>query len=292
MTRMLTPLVGAVALLFSVSAQAQESLQPFVMAEVQRGAELSTSISSAKKALEAADFRVLGEYSPTDDGHVVVVTNDALMSAATKNKYGGYGAVVRVALTDVGDGVQVSFTDPRYFSAAYRVGTSNKPTYGALKTALGAKRGFGAKAGLSAEEIRNYRYTAAAPGFSDQVKLGTFQSHTEAVDSVVAGLAMRQGGTQQVYRLDLDGKDVALFGVGLTTGKGADAIVLEVANVKEAKKTAYAPFELLVVDNTVYTMAPKFRLSVNFPDLDMGTFVRMSTAPDAIQASLKAATGK
>ena len=53
------------------------------------------------------------------------------------------------------------------------------------------------------------------------------------------------------------------------------------------KHTAYMPYEILVSGDTAYALRGKFRIAMSFPDLSMGTFLKISRAPGAIKGVLQ-----
>ncbi|HKJ22699.1 MAG TPA: hypothetical protein VKA13_06390, partial [Gammaproteobacteria bacterium] len=58
----------------------------------------------------------------------------------------------------------------------------------------------------------------------------------------------------------------------------------------------HLPYGMLVDGDKVFTLAPKFRIAIDFPDLGMvgsNSFMSIMCAPNAIQGALtKAAGGK
>jgi hypothetical protein len=55
---------------------------------------------------------------------------------------------------------------------------------------------------------------------------------------------------------------------------------------EELRHTAHLPYGLLVSGDAAYALAGKFRIALAFPDLGMGTFMKISGAPNAIRDSL------
>jgi hypothetical protein len=55
----------------------------------------------------------------------------------------------------------------------------------------------------------------------------------------------------------------------------------------ELRHTAHLPYALLVSGRHAYALAGKFRIALAFPDLSMGTFMKISGAPNAIRDSLE-----
>ncbi len=269
---------------------AEQALKPYLLGFKGPGT-VEAKAAEVKAALDQKGFQVIGEYAPYAGAQVLVATNDALKAAAAKSPFGAYGAVVRVSVTAAGTDVQVAATNPNYFAAAYRMQEDLNPIAAALEQAIGKTREFGSKDGFTAAKLRKYHYMIMMPYFDDQVKLASYPSQEEALAAVEAGLAAKKGGTAKVYRVDIPGKKESVFGVALSEGDGADAVIMKVIDIGELKHTPHLPYELVVSDGTVYMLHGKFRIALDFPDLTMGTFMKISGAPSAIEAKLKAAAG-
>jgi hypothetical protein len=276
----------------SLLAADAEYHKPYVLASEESGSLTQKIISKTKKALAGQGFSVAGEYAPYPGTHVVVVTGDALRTGAAKTDTGGYGAVQRVAFTEVGDKVQVSYTDPEWMGSMYRMDTDMESVAKKLEAALGRQQDFGTEDKWTAKKLRKYNYMMFMPHFTDQVTLAEYGSHQEALTAVERGLAAGKGGTSKIYRVDISGKEESLFGVGLKEGEGADAAVMEVTDSGALKHSAHLPYELLVSGNKVLMLHGKFRIAQSFPDLTMGTFMKISGAPDGIRDAFKAVVGK
>lgn len=266
------------------------SLKPFVLAYSGEGTT-DAKLGEVKAAVEREGFQVVGEYSPYKGTQIVVVTSDALRSIAAKSTYGAYGSIQRISLTEKGKGLQVAYSNPLYMAQAYRMKDSLADTAAKLEKALGKKEVFGSKDGVKADKLRTYHYMMFMPYFTDQVELAKYKSHEEAVQAVETNLVAGKGGTLKVYRVDLPGKKETVFGVGIKEGEGADAAVMKTVDSGELKQSAHLPYELIVSDGTVYMLHGKFRIAVDFPDLTMGTFMKISGAPSAIENALKQVAG-
>jgi len=279
--------------LFSMQSWADDALlKPYVLAYSGEGS-IDAKSNEVRDALLRNGFQIAGEYSPYKGAHVVVVTSESLRSNAAQSQFGTYGAVQRISLTETGKGLQIAYTNPIYMAQAYRMKGDLADTAGRLEKALGKKESFGSKDGLRAEKLRSYRYMIFMPYFTDQVELAKYASHEIALQTVEANLASGKGGTVGIYRVDLPGKKETIFGVGLKEGDGADKAVMNTVDFGELKQTAHLPYELIVSDGAVYMLHGKFRIAVNFPDLTMGTFMKISGAPSGIENALKqVAAGK
>jgi hypothetical protein len=280
-------------LVFSALSFADDAmLKPYVLAYSGEGS-IDVRLGEVKEALVRNGFQLAGEYAPYKGAHIIVVTSDSLKSNAAQSGFGAYGAVQRISLTETGKGLQIAYTNPVYMAQAYRMKDSLGDTSEKLEKALGKKEFFGSKNGIRAEKLRTYRYMIMMPYFTDQVELARYESHDTALQTVESNLASGRGGTVRIYRVDLPGKKETVFGVGIKEGDGADRKVMNTVDFGELKQTGHLPYELIVSEGTVYMLHGKFRIAVNFPDLTMGTFMKISGAPSAIEDALKqVASGK
>jgi hypothetical protein len=287
-------------LLVSAAAMADEALlKPFVLASKGPGV-MAEKIAATKAVLAANGFALAGEYSPYPDADILVVTSDELKKNAAQSEHGGFGAIQRVALTKVGDDIQVSYTNPVYMANAYRMQGDLKGVAARLQTALGKVEDFGAK-GLKATDLRDYHYMFGMEYFTDPSVLAVFGSHAEALAAVEKGLASNQAGATKVYRVDIPGKDESVFGVGLKAPTDADKYmddkyIMSEIDFHDIKSTAHLPYEVLVSGNKVYALYARFRIAIDFPDLSMmgsHSFMNIMKTPEAIKNALKhAVTGK
>lgn len=273
-----------------VSQISAELLKPYTLVSNENGS-LSAVIEDTKEKLLTGGFSVIGEVSPNSSAKVFVITNDELKKIAAQSTNGGFGAVIRVSITKQGNRVQVAYTNPAYWGAAFRQKGNFAPISQKLVTALGKGEPFGSEKGITLEKLKKYHYMAMMPYFTDVDLIGTASSHQEAIKKVEAGLAAKKGGVTQVYKLEIPGKSEVVYGVSLSSGDGADINVLTKSNKTLLQHTAYLPYELLVVDNKIIALQGKFRIAIAFPDLSMGTFMTISGAPKAIKNSLKAVVG-
>lgn len=264
-----------------------QRLRPYVMAEVASG-NMADKASEVKHQLADAGFEVVGEYSPYDTAHIIVVTNDALKANAGKSEFGGYGAAIRVAVTSVEGDLQVSYVNPPYMANAYRMDSELEDVAEQLASALGAVEAFGSEKGVKARKLRKYRYMFMMPSFEGHNLVGEHEGFEAATAAIEAALAEGRAGTSKVYRVDVPGKQEAIFGVAITEGDGSDAHVMERIDGGDRKYSAHLPYEVLVSGGKVYSLHGRFRIAQSFPDLTMGTFTKIMSAPGAIEDTMKA----
>jgi hypothetical protein len=265
---------------------ADQALKPYFLGY--RGAgTIEAKLPEVRAGLEQKGFQIVGEYEPYKGAHVLVVTNDALKAAAAKSDFGAYGAIARVSVTDTGKDIQVAATNPRYYAAAYRMKEGLDDVATALEQGINKTAEFGSGEGLTAAKLRKYHYMIMMPYFDEPIKLASYPSQDKALEVVEASLAAKKGGSSKVYRVDIPGKKESVIGVTITEGSGADAAIMKVIDLGELKHTPHLPYELVVSNGTVYMLHGKFRIALDFPDLTMGTFMKISGAPSAIEEKLK-----
>lgn len=295
-------LIVAIVLLFNAGpARADggaQKMKPFVLASEGPG-EAAQIVRDVSSKLSAAGFKIVGTYSPYPDATIIAVTNAALRRAASLSKFGGYGAAQRVSVTALGGQVQVAYTNPRYMAAAYRMKSDLAFAGDALAHALGAQKEFGSKDGLSAKALSHYHYMFTMPYFDDPNILGGAASYAEMTARIEKNLAAHLSGVSKVYRIDIPGKDEAVFGVALKghggdTNQQDDRYIMKEIDFKPLRSTAHLPYEILVSGKKAYALSARFRIAMDFPDLSMmgdHSFLNIMGSPVAIQRALTTVAG-
>lgn len=288
-------LLPAIILFSAGNALADEVyLKPFVLAYKGPGT-VAEKTEQAKSALIAGGFTVVGNYSPYPDADILIVTNDELKKNAAASEHGGFGVAQRVAVTQVKDEVQVSYTNPVYMANAYRMKGDLSNVAAELAKALGKVEEFGAKQGMTAKQTRRYHYMIGMEYFDEPDVLAEYSSYEDAVKAVDAKLADNKNGVTKVYRVDVPGKEETLFGVAMKAPTEAgkymdDRFIMNEIDFRQLKSTAHLPYEVLVSGNKVYALYARFRIAINFPDLSMmgkNSFMNIMKTPDAIRDTLK-----
>ena len=116
--------------------------------------------------------------------------------------------------------------------------------------------------------------------------------------AVEAGLAAGKQGVTKVYRVDVPGKQEALFGVAMK-GEGDnkvmdDKYIMSEIDFKDPRSTAHLPYDILVSGNKVYALYARFRIAISFPDLSMmgaHSFMNIMKSPEAIRKALALTVG-
>jgi hypothetical protein len=278
-----------------------EKLKPFVLGNTPQG-DMTTVVAAVSNKLQAQGFTLIGTYTPYPAATVICATHDDLLTAAAGATNGGFGAAQRVAVTELGGNLQVSYMNPVYLGTAYGLGKL-ETIAAKLEAALGHEMEFGAQ-GVEEKKLApgKYHYKMLMPYFNDIDVLNSFPDYQTGVDTVEKNLAAGKGGTAKVYRIDLPGKEVSVFGVAIPAGDGPDAgakdtdgEVMAIIDYQEYKSTAYLPYELMVQGNKAIALRGRYRIAVHFPDTKMTGehgFTKIMSSPGGIKKALKAVAGK
>ncbi|MFC1844440.1 hypothetical protein ACFLZ5_06575 [Thermodesulfobacteriota bacterium] len=289
------------ALSFFSVAQA-EVLKPFVLGKAVTGT-MAEVVTHATTKLTEQGFTVVGTYSPYPNATVICASHPEISAAAAEAENGGFGAAQRVAVTEMDGKLQITYVNPAYLGTAYGLGKMASIS-AKLETALGHEQEYGSKKGIKEEKLGpgKYHYKMLMPYFDDIDVLNTFADYQTAVQTVEANLVAGKGGTAKVYRIDLPGKDVSVFGVAIPQGDGPDSgdkdsdkEIMDIIDYKEIRSSAYLPYEIMVQGNEVIALRGRYRIAVNFPDTPMtGShgFTAIMSAPGGIKKALKAVAGK
>jgi hypothetical protein len=300
----LRSLLLGLTLLVSPQLYAESEIKPFISADSETGSLLQATDSIRAKLIEAG-FQPIGEYSPYPTASIIIFTHSILKNAATNSIRGGYGGALRASVTEIDGEIQVSYTNPVYWSSAYRMEDDLTPVGEMLATSLGNQGQFGTgKLNLTPSDMREYHYTMFMEYFDDPSNLVEYANHQQAVSAVEAGLAAGAGGSQKVFRLDLGkdpaGKQMVLFGVALN-GDGeqcsGDQYIMDKIDKESPRHTAHLPYEMLVYGSEVEALYARFRIAISWPHLPMiasdtgATFFSIMCAPGAIERALTLAAG-
>jgi len=299
--RSVVGVVLVVAFHSPVFAADEAVLRPYILGTTPSG-NMAQAVATVKAALKAQGFEEAGSYSPYAGATLIVVTSPELKAAAARVKLGGFGAGQRVAVTEHQGKLQVSYVNPAYLGAAYGLGKLDVVS-GKLKAALGADKDFGSEKNLTAQDLApgTYHYMTGMPYFHQVDQLAKYETYQAAVAAVEKGLAAGMGGTKKVYRIDLPGKEISVFGVGIVTGDGidkgakdTDKEIMDIIDWKDLRTTAYLPYEILIQGGEVISLRGRYRIAVHFPDTSMigaHGFTKIMSAPGGIKSVLKAVAG-
>ena len=255
------------------SADSNVLLKPFTLAKIYKNSSLAQVSANVKKQLATSGFKIVGMYEPNNKVKIFIITNSTVIKTAAKTKFGGFGAGIRISVTQVKSDVQVAHNNPTYMAIAYNMKSYLSSTREKLAKTLGYVKDFGGK-GIPANELGDYNYAFGLEGFNGFMDLAEHKSHKAALKFVEAGFNKNLKDMKKVYRIDIPGKKQSIFGISLKNNTKDqkflnDSFVMDIIDDKELRRSAHLPYELMVVDKRVIIMHPHFRLAINFPDLRM-----------------------
>lgn len=285
------------SLVFPINVLAEKLYKPFILANQQQGSMQEVTKNIIDK-LGNGGFSLVGRYSPYPETTILIVTNDALLSQATKSDFGAFGVAQRVTLTQINDSIQVSYTNPSYMAHAYRMqGDLDNVTQQLILT-LGKQTEYGPDEGLSKDDLRDYQYKWMMPYFSDWLALAKYKDQTTALDKINAIFSNENTGVKKVYQIDLPNKQETVIGVQMTGENGndcsADQYIMSRIDYKKLKSAGHLPYEIVVSKGQVLALMAEFRIAINFPDLSMmgsNSFASIMCAPNSIESALTMAAG-
>jgi len=259
---------------------------------------VSTIAGSVEAALKTAGFEILGTYNPESNPNLKIIafTRSDLKNTSSKvADRGAMAAVLKVGFVKNGNSVTVSYTNPMYIFNAYL--RKETPKYAevlnkiandvkkAMATVGTENTGFGG--GIAAQKLWKYHYKIMMPYFSDPVTLNTYASFEEGRQIIEANLANNKSDTKLVYKLDLSDKNTVVYGVALLNTEDGEPYFLP--KIGE-ENIAAMPYEIILQGNKVTMLHGKYRLALSWPELSMGTFMRIMSTPGDIEDMLKSIT--
>lgn len=247
-------------------------------------------------ALESNSFTVLGTYNPSNKSSLKVIafTRTELKNTVVKVKdRGALAAAFKVGLEQKNGKVTVSYTNPDYILRAYLGDSYNsyKPVFQKFSTDLKSTFStigsdftpFGGT--IKADNLKKYHYKIMMPYFTDPVELNEFSSFEEGLKVISANLKAKKGNTTEVYKLVYSNEKVAVFGVGLLDKEEGEAHFLPI--IGEAHVAALS-YEIILQGNKATMLHGKYRLALHWPELTMGTFMKIMSTPGNIEDALEA----
>ena len=282
-------------LLGGMATLAGQDLAPYIKV-VQSQESIQALSERVIDALKLQGFEVLGTYHPANRGSLqaIAFTRKDLKNTAGKvADRGALGAVMKVGLVAEEGKVTVSYTNPDYLLRAYLREDYNtyKGTLEAfaadLKKAMSAVgtdfTPFGGT--VRADKLKEYHYKIMMPYFTDPVTLGEYASFEEGLRTIESNLKGKKGNTVKVYQLVYPEKNIAVFGVGLRDSEEGESHFLPKIGVEHA---AAMPYEIILQNKTATMLHGKYRIALHWPDLSMGTFMKIMSTPGDIEDALEA----
>jgi len=269
------------------------ALSPYFQGNKVSAGDVQAGLSQVESKLTKAGFKVVGKYMPAGlSGYgVLVVTDKGLLDVV--RKLGGtsiVGAPIRIGVKSDGS---VTYMNLEYWLRAYFrkqfpvADKTVKATQAKLSKALGAGKPFGGD--VDRNDLTDYQYMFGMEGFeSDKNVLMDHLAFDDAVKAIQDNLARGLGKTSKVYEIIMPDKQIAVFGVAMNDPKQGEAWWVKTAG---ADNIAALPYEVYVVNNKAGHLFARFRIALGWPNVGMGSFMRIVEAPGIIHETLTEVAG-
>ncbi len=287
-------LIGIAIVIFSFNAIGQEDISPYIKVG-ERNESIQQVSQKVVAALKENTFMVLGTYNPSHKSSLKVITftNSKLKNTVIKvSDRGALAAVFKVGLVQKNGKVTVSYTNPDYILRAYLRDNYNtyKSTFQQFsadlkKTLAGIGNDFTPFGGtVKADKLKKYHYKIMMPYFSDPITLKEFSSFEEGLKVIQHNLKVNKGKTKLVYKLLYTQQKIAVFGVALQSKEDGESYFLP--KIGESHVAAL-PYEIILQGKKATMLHGKYRIALHWPELSMGTFMRIMSTPGDIEDTLK-----
>ena len=272
---------------------AQEALSPYF-----KIAEMNVTIEDAatqvKNVIAANGFEVIGEYHPAQNENLYVVcfTNKELKDLSLQfSDRGPLAAVMKAGFVSENGKVTLTLLNPEYMFLAYwgrqlnGQGNDLKEMSEKVKSVFkqfGSLQNYGGEE--DADDLPHYHFMMMMPYFDDPEELATFDSFEEGLQIIGHNLEQGKGNTHKVYELVFPDKKIAVFGVGLwdeETGEGHFLPTVGEGHI------ANLPYEIILQGKEATMLAGKYRIALFWPELTMGTFMKIKSTPGEIEDTME-----
>lgn len=270
-------------------------ISPYIRVAEKAG-PMKDVVDQVTRVLEGGGYEVIGQYQPGEnpDLFVLVFTNDELISFTRELKDRGMlAAAMKVGFQETEEKISVSIVNPEYLFYAYFQEKMNDVSFNSdaleisrqiLHTmgSVGSLReNFGGD--LSAEKLMKYRYMAGMPNFEKAVSLAEFNSYDQGLVAIRNGLSEKEN-IFQVYEIVCDSKETAVFGIGMKDKEKGEAHFLPIIGESHV---AAMPYEIILQGNEVTMLHGRFRFALHWPELTMGTFMKIKSSPGDVEDAMK-----
>ena len=247
--------------------------------------------SNVKSALESQNFEIVGEYNPgnSDTLYVICFTRKDLADITLKfNDRGALASVLKVGLVKTDGKIDISIINPEYIFYAYlyegidpyisrleKVANDVKNALSILGDDFEPFGGFEDR-----DDLEDYRYKIMMPYFTDPVELEEYNSFEEGLTHIRTKLGQRVGNAVKIYEVVYTDQKVAVFGIGLLDAEEGEAEFLPIIG---AGHVAAMPYEIILQGNEATMLNGRYRIALHWPELGMGTFMKIMSTPGNIE---------
>ncbi len=289
-------IVLSIVTLFQINVSAQKQPAYYLVATSQ--GTIADAKSSVITALQSSGFNVIGQYNPANSENLAVVcyTHPDLEKIALDfADRGALAAALKIGFKKEDNSVKISMINPMYLFYAYFVegiDVHEKELLAISESAKTAMKKVGSNftpfgGELSKKELQNYHYKIMMPYFEDAEELKEFDSFEAGLKTIRENLNSGKGDTKKVYELIYTDKKVAVFGVALLNTEEGEPKFLPIIG---DENVAAMPYEIILQGKTASILPGKYRLAISWPNLSMGTFMKIMNTPGDIEDTMEELT--
>ena len=249
-------------------------------------------------ALEMQGFEVIGEYHPGNNENLYVIcyTRKDLGDISLQFKdRGALASVLKVGLFNDNGQIEISMINPEYLFYAYLLEGFEKYEEKLIAISEDCKE---AMASFSSEmvsfggletkkNLQKYHYKIMMPYFTDPEELVEFASFEEGLQTIRKNLEAKKGNTIKVYEQVFEAEKVAVIGVGLMDTEEGESHFLPIIG---ERNVAAMPYEIILQGNEATMLHGKYRIALHWPELSMGTFMKIMSTPGDIEDTMELLT--
>ncbi len=289
-------IVLSIVTLFQINVSAQKQPAYYLVATSQ--GTIADAERSVTTALQSSGFNVIGQYNPANSENLAVVcyTHPDLEKIALDfADRGALAAALKIGFKKEDNSVKISMINPMYLFYAYFVegiDVHEKELLAISESAKTAMKKVGSNftpfgGELSKKELQNYHYKIMMPYFEDAEELKEFDSFEAGLKTIRENLNSGKGDTKKVYELIYTDKKVAVFGVALLNTEEGEPKFLPIIG---DENVAAMPYEIILQGKTASILPGKYRLAISWPNLSMGTFMKIMNTPGDIEDTMEELT--
>jgi len=244
--------------------------------------------------LKAANFKILGTYSPMNNTNMFVVAitrADIQKLTNAKLAISSLASVLKFGIAQVGGQTEISLLNPEYIFNAYlqdkiegkdqNLSKISNELISILKSLGTNFSSFGGK--MDADNLQDYHYMFGMPYLKDYVKLNEAGSFSEACAKIESNLPITQGA-KKVFQIKYVSQQVAIYGIALNDNTKGESFFLKKIG---SRQIAALPYEIVVLGNKAIMLHGRYRLALHWPELTMGQFMEIVDTPGYVEDVFK-----
>ncbi|MBN2595584.1 MAG: hypothetical protein JXR82_02245 [Marinifilaceae bacterium] len=279
-----------------ISNAQENKMSPFFKVGTSQ-TDIISLVSSIKQNLKANQFTVLGEYQPGVNQELYVICfsrNDLSQLCLKSEDRGALASILKIGLVKKGESTTVSIVNPDYVFCAYLSNyETDKPLLSkitsdvkkSLSTIGDEFAPFGGE--VKESSLKKYHYKMMMPYFSDPVVLNEFESFEAGLKTIRKNLKARKGNADLIYEQIFEDKNIAVFGIGLLDSEDGEKQFLPIIGEDHV---AAMPYEIILKGKEASMLHGKYRFALYWPELTMGTFMKIMSTPGDVEDFMKAIT--